>query len=177
MAHQNSLASLKPESNRWNKLPLQSSSHVRLELWLPTGHRNFFAVDLGSHNPVLSNFLIFKLPASFMFILLNRAKKTSSIHYWLMQGKSKELFLRYYLTCTRLRWKYVLTVQHIFPTEMKLVSRVKIASSCITCPRGPSIIQNAPYLLTLNTARTSKKVAQVWEKGILRMMRVASHTQ
>lgn len=121
-----------------------------------TRHRSYFTIGLSSHNPALSDFIFFMLLVSFMFTLLNNAKKSSSISYWLIQEKSKGLLLQYYLTSTLFRWEYVLTVQRVyfFPTEKKSASRVKIASSCISCPRGQSITQNPLlYLLILNTAR------------------------
>jgi len=47
---------------------------------------------------------------------------------------------------------------YFFSTEMKLVSRVKITSSCIRCPSEQRITQNPlPYLFILNTVEASGK--------------------
>lgn len=47
---------------------------------------------------------------------------------------------------------------YFFSTEMKLVSRVKITSSCIRCSSEQRITQNPlPYLFILNTVEASGK--------------------
>lgn len=54
----------------------------------------------------------------------------------------------------------MLGMQHsyFFSTEMKLVSRVKIASSCIRYPNEQRITENPPpYLFSLNTVEASRK--------------------
>lgn len=59
------------------------------------GHRCFSATGLISQNPGLSEFLSLTILGSILFLLLNKSKKSSYLPYWLMEEKSKGLFIQY----------------------------------------------------------------------------------